>query len=576
MISSILHFFFTYGFVPNLLLCFYVLYLIALKKKHRTLYAFALIGLTFLIKLQNFFLDDSYNSDEPYWIAGVRLLADNFNPYITCNPLSSGIGALIPLYLFNAIIHLNFFTIRVLETIMDLVTLFFSYKMLSNRLKNNRALLFLGMVILFCFLNLSFDKTFYTYNTEHFCILIFAFVVYIFNKSLILDKGNHEQMEGGKLSNYIAIAGLLLGFSLFIKPQNIPVMFLLFIFYEVFIIYRKQFKYAASLVIYCLLPVIVALLYFWYNGSIYDFYEEYIVTNISYTGIGYINANLHKNMGIDFLSICHYSAPIFKSVFLIICLSIAFIFAANVGKLKGSTKKDILYLLQRPLFFLWVFRFPVLFLGVFVLTIYEIVLPKNYFHHYYILLYQPLLILLMSMRWFEVRKWLIALILIIYTVTLCHKNYAYSSRNNSDDPKYFKNISRVRVEFKKEVSQLDSVVNENNCNKKYILVWGTDLRMFVYGRYLSVNRNIENWTLLGYSGNLKDYYIKCFISDLKANVVNNKFALLQYDKTEMIQNSISFADFVQKNGLSSYFKSIKQVGAHSGYSFYVVELNSGK
>jgi len=560
-------------------LCFYALYLIVFKKEHKLLYVIALIGLTFLIKLPNLYFD-GYGSDEPSWITTVHEMANNFNPYITFDPTTSGIGAMIPLYLFNTIFHINYFTLRLFETIIDLTTLFFTFKVLESRLNQNKPLLYLAMVLFYGFLYLSFDREFNTYNTEHFCILIFSIVLYSLNRIFIFSENGQKQSDRKKLYTYIVWAGLFLGFSVFVKLQNVPVMFFMFILFMLTLLSKKLWRETFVFVACCTLPVILFLLFFLYKGTLNDFYERYLVTNIEYNRSSYVNAmnpNLQHKIGLDLRSISSQSYHVFMGVFSIIALSLSLIFGTNFLKLIEAAKKNGLLFYKKNYDFLFALGVSVSLVVLFCLTIYEIVIPQNYFHHYFILLYQPLLLLFACMKWFKVKKWALIFLMVINFFFLCGKNYIYAGyyRSYSKYVFRFKNINGADAKFHNEISQLDSATHQTNCSEKYIILWGTmDIRVFVYGKFLPAYRDVADYHLLAHTGKLKDYYINCFISDIKTNIGHNKVILLQYNKKAIASNYKSFADFVNENNLNRYFKSIKVVSSYPEYSFYEVTLTS--
>ncbi|MFN2440292.1 MAG: hypothetical protein ABR503_13900, partial [Chitinophagaceae bacterium] len=120
--------------------------------KKKIVYFFLLTLLTFLIKLPYFFLGE-LNPDESQWITIIRIWNEEFNPYINSDVGSSGVLALIPLYLVNKIIPLHYSTIRILGTIFDLLTIYLTYKIFLAHLKQNKNLLFISLAVLYCMLN---------------------------------------------------------------------------------------------------------------------------------------------------------------------------------------------------------------------------------------------------------------------------------------------------------------------------------------------------------------------------------------------------------------------------------------
>jgi len=584
MTESFIHFYSTFLFVPNFLLALYLLYVIVFKIKNRTLYTILLVASTFLIKLPGFYYN-CYSGDETGWIACVRALTDNFNPYISVDPTTSGIGSLIPLYLFNQIIHLNYFTIRIVETIMDLVTLFFTYKVLISRLSGNKNIFYIAIMFLYGMLNLSFMREFNTYNTEHFCILIFALLIYILNKLWIQYDASQDKTSRTNISLNIAVAGLTLGFSLFVKLQNLPVMFMMFIFYVSFLLWKKKVMKTILFIAYCTIPLLLFLIFFWFKGSVHDFYIRYIVTNLEYADKGVVDANSHGRPGLSLQNIVEHSSFVFIEVFSCIFLSFCIIILCNLQKIFNAFKTLGMFSIKKIFIYAYQYKFSILFVLIFAVTFYEVVKPKNFFDHYYLLFYQPLILFFVCLMRLEVKRGVMVFIVMINLFFVCGKNYIYAENDIKDTPKYipfkdmqyrchFKSIFAANSEFENEIKQLDSLVAATHCDDKYIMVWGGSIRIYAYSKFLSAYRDIGNYHLLAHEGAIKKYYIDGFISDLERNVKKDKFVLIEPSQNQSSKGSRSFAEFVKENHLDNYFKSVKLEKAYSAYSFYTVELNN--
>jgi len=580
MTDSLIHFYFTYLFVPNFLLVLYTLYLIIYKSKNKGLYTILLVALTFLIKFNTFYFNCGSN-DETGWIAYVHALAADFNPYISVDPTTSGIGALIPLYLFDQIIHINYFTIRLLETIIDMVTLYFTYKILITRIGNNKNLLYLSMMFLYCILNVSFMRDFYTYNTEHFCVLVFAVLLYILNNLFIQgDKGN-DQTTASNIS--INIAGLLVGFSLFIKLQNLPVMFFMFMFFLLYLMVKKYFRQAFFFIVCCIIPVLTCLLFFWYKGSIHDFYIRYLITNLEYSDNGVIDAHLQAKTGLSLHSIIEHSSFIFIEVYSLVFLSIFMVVLLNLRYILRTYKPIMAFSMKKVKTYVSDHKLQIIFLLFFIIDTFEIVKPKNFFDHYYLLLYQPLILLFVCVSKLQVKKWVMVFIVTINFIFIFGKNYIYAEADITDTSRYipfresqhrahFVSIFGADKQYHNELKQLDSVVKATNADDRYIMVWGQDIRIYAYSRYLSAFRDIGNYHLLAHKGEMKTYYINDFMSDLDKNVKGNKIILIEETKGKSLANSQSFEEFVNENNLEGHFKIIKLLPTYPLYSFHVIEM----
>jgi hypothetical protein len=210
---------FSQSFLYKIALIFvavYLIYLLVFKStgRNKIFYLLLITLLTFLIKLPYFFLGE-LNPDESEWITIVKIWNVDFNPYISSDPQTSGIIALIPLYLFDKLIPLNYSTIRILGTFFDLLTIYLTYQILLQHLKQNKNLLFIVLFVLYCMLNVNIEADFIAYNTEHLCILVFTTLVYILNKIGILFKPEAREERKRPPMSLLFIAGLLIGSSLF-------------------------------------------------------------------------------------------------------------------------------------------------------------------------------------------------------------------------------------------------------------------------------------------------------------------------------------------------------------------------
>ncbi len=582
MTDSIIYFYATYLFVPNLILVLWVIYLIVFGSRNKALYTILLIGLTFLIKLPGFYYN-SYSVDETGWIACVRSLRDHFDPYINVDPTTSGIGALIPLYLFSLLFHLDYFSIRIFETMMDLATLHFTYKILLSRLGNNKRLLYVGLILLYSVLNLSFMREFDTYNTEHFCIFIFSVLLFILISLYLKQSESNGQITSRNTHIYIAIAGLLFGFSLFVKLQNLPVMFILFVFYLVFLLSKRPFVQTILFVIYCMVPLLFWFLFFLYNGALHDFYVRYLLTNFEYAENGVKNTKI----GLSFRSIIEHSSFVFVEVFSIVFLTFCVLFLANLRRILKGLKSIWPFSFKKFDGQLLSYKLMILFILILAATFFEIVKTKNFFIHYYLLLYQPLILFFVCIARLGVKKWVLASIVMINSLFICGKNYVYAAKDINNIPKYvpfkdmqyqchFKSIFEANSKYQNEANQLDSVITNTNCDNKYIIVWGPDIHILAYGNFISAYRDIWNgghWAQ--HESLLRSYYIHDFLSDIKKNSRGGKLVLIDQPNDGTIASSSSFSAFVNENNLAGNFKSIHLIKSYQGYAFYAIELNNG-
>ncbi|MEO7293192.1 MAG: hypothetical protein ABIW34_08825 [Ginsengibacter sp.] len=520
-----------------------IIYLLVFKDngKRNIIYLLFITLLTFLIKLPYFTLGD-LNPDESEWITIVKTWNVNFNPYINTDPHTTGIIALLPFSLLNKLIPIHYSTIRIVGTLFDLLTIYLTYQILLQHLKQNKKLLFIALAVLYCMLNVSIEPDFIAYNTEHLCILVFTAIVYPFYKMGILFKQDDNDEKQSSIA-LLFIAGLLIGASLFIKLQNIPAIFFLFCFVSFHFLKNKNYTHLVFLIVFCLLPVFIVLLTLYLKGSLNDFYIRYILTNLDYTSKGLNFAFADKKLYEPF----HFKLKNFYPFLTILCL-VSLLTITNINKIKKA-------ILNKNLLF---------FLIILVVTLYEIMQPKNYFQHYYLLLYQPLIPLLIIYKNFEVRKAIFYSILAFQFLFL----WVLKSKNTAlflDDPAFDKHL------YSKLIPEINSAAGLYNCDNKYIMVWGWNTRYYVYGNFLPVVREVVNIHLFTHTGYLENYYLNSFITDLQQSGLKKILViddLLKQTRFKLYK----FSEFIYHYHLNIYFRQITKVGHNDNYDTYVIEL----
>ncbi len=522
----------------------HILYVLVFKStgKSKLIYLVIIALLTFLIKLPYFSLGE-LNPDESEWITIVQIWKVNFSPYINSDPHTSGIVALLPLYLLDIFISLNYSSIRILGTVFDLLTIYLTYRILQSHLKQNKMLLFLALAVLYCMLNLSIESDFIAYNTEHLCILIFTALVYILNEMGIFLNPDMANERKRHFVSLLMFAGLLFGASLFIKIQNVPAFFILFCFVSFHFLKNKNYKHFVYLILISLLPVIIILLSLYLNGSFYDFYVRYVLTNLDYAS---------KGLNFDFIDSLVYEPYRFKlkSLYpfsLIICLAF-FLIITNLKKQKKS-------LLNQNFYY---------FLLVLVVTIYEIIQPKNYFQHYFLLLYQPLIFLFICFKNLEVRK-------SILVITFACQFLFFWIFKIKDKSLVLNDSKTEKLFYSKITKDIQSKTEITNCDTKNILVWGWNSPYYVYGNFIPVTQDFVNVHLFTHKGYLEDYYLSSFISDLQRNK-HKKILVIDDLQKRKKWKLYRFSEFIHHYNLSKYFKRLTMIEHNEKYDTYVIEV----
>ena len=287
--------------------------------------------------------------------------------------------------------------------------------------------------------------------------------------------------------------------------------------------------------------VIVAILYS--NGSLNDFYPRYILTNIDYTSKGlnfaFIDPNLYEPYRFRLRSLYPF--------FIIICFTFL-LTITNINSLKKVIFSQNFYF----------------FSIVFLVTVFEILQPRNYLQHYYLLLYQPLIPLFICFKNFEIRKSIILIILVLQFLF-----YWYFRKNDVNLFLYAGTSEKIL--YSKITDDIKLKAELNNCDKKYILEWGWNNRYYVYGNFIPVSRDFVNVHLFTHEGYLQNYYIHSFISDIERK---NLKRILVIDDLQRLKRFklYTFPEFIQRYGLSKYFRSLTILDHNDIYNTYVIEL----
>jgi hypothetical protein len=339
------------------------------------------------------------------------------------------------------------------------------------------------------------------------------------------------------------IAGLLVGSSLFIKLQNLPVIFIVFCFACFHFLKSKEYKKLMLFILFCLLPVSGMVSIFLIKGSLFDFYSRYILTNLFYSANG---------LNFDFIDRELYERSRFKLhkiyPFLVI-LFFAFLLAVtNILKIKK--------VLSRPVFYF--------FLLIFIAAVYESFQPKTYLQHYYLLLFQPSIIFFLCLKEFHVKKIFIPLAILFQFLYLWFFRW-------EDKSMFIPYLTSEHTSYKKITSDITIKAELNNCDSNNILVWGWNSRYYVYGDFLPVIRDFVNVHLFIHEDFLERYYLHSFIADLQRN--NTKRILVIDDLQRQKRFKLfKFPEFIDHYNLNKNFHEITMVEHNDQYDTYVLEL----
>lgn len=351
----------------------------ALEKKFASYIPFIVFGLAvfflFAVRLISF-NNNVLNHDEIEWLYGIHRMLIDPTPFIgfeahTSGPLSIYILSVLNFFFKEPqAIHLRFFSFFLL-IVPSLALLFWGKK----NYVNYAGLGFMTALLSINFLPFKYlTEDFFCYNTEFQILFFTALLFTILQSNLTITR--------------VFIYSLLLVLFIFIKIQ---VVFLLIYFGFAMLLKLIYYQKSQLLKVYifsALLLLTLILSYLWISGVLYEGYYIYIEKNILY------QATL-SGAQIDWLLVLKAIIRVFYQQFLSLSLSLGFCFAFL---LFGLYRKNI----KVPSFSLRLLNHPLILSGgLFLVSLFTVLLSKNNFGHYYINAFFP-----MAIFFSELYKWL--------------------------------------------------------------------------------------------------------------------------------------------------------------------------
>lgn len=301
-----------------------------------------------------------FNLDEIEWIYCLNRCFENPIPFIGFDAHTSGPLAIY--FLFPLKIIMNNIELMHLRIYNFFIFIIPSLLIVFNVFKGKYSYLSL---LIFSSLLLIYDKDFYSYNSEYPIILFVCLFIYIITRSVI-----------SKFNTFILV--LIIIFLPFIKFQSILFSFFFFvIFYWKLILYEKKlFKY--SFLLFLSLLVWIFLMVNFFIGFELFFYS-YIIRNLQYAASFSSNSWL-----VAIIDNFNFHIKFFLPYYIVIFGISTFTFIKNYKRIIYFIK--VSYLKKQ-------FDF-ITFLGLFTISFFSVLIPKNNFVHYFILMFPAIVFLL--------------------------------------------------------------------------------------------------------------------------------------------------------------------------------------
>jgi hypothetical protein len=196
--------------------------------------------------------------------------------------------------------------------------------------------------------------------------------------------------------------------------------------------------------------------------------------------------------------------------------------------------------------------------------LYEIIKPGTYFQHYFLLLYQPLISLFLSFKYFDVRKSKVIAVLALQFLFF----WTFNIKNKS---LFLNEVAYEKTLYNNIVSDIKSKIDLYDCDRKNILVWGWNSPYYVYGNFLPVTRDYVNVHLFTHEGYLEKYYLHSFVSDIQKNKQKKILVIDDLQKRKRWKK-FKFSEFIHHYNLFKFFKAITLTEHNEQYDTYVLEL----
>lgn len=441
----------------------------------------------FLFHFPNFALGDLHVDENEHIGEGITLFHD-LRFWLSVDGTTVGPLSLYPVVILNFFnIGVGYFTIRILNLFLWLLTAYVVYRIFRLKFSKVEARLFVLPLILLVGL---FCSVYYvTYNGEVPTGLLIVISIYCIFRVL--------SSPSNKL--YQFLSGLVLVLIPFGKIQVGPLALIVGITLLIYLaIQRVNFTFVLLGVILPLLPFIYYLLKY---DVFYDFWQSYIVNNLSYAAKGE-GLETHRGLLINFIK---FPLLVLRNVETQIIFLLGFTIIISILYKVRREKifwRTLLSVYSRS-FFLFLY---------FILSVICISIPGNIFPHYAIFLIVPIILL---NGWFYnhilnsyqgikknlVFAFLFCLLPSIVTIFSFHSRDRFSPK--------FLIASVMNNPVAEEICRLSSPEDR-------IATWGTDNYIFPETGLLMGTREVHTQRQI-LSNRQQDYYLNRYILDLEMN-----------------------------------------------------------
>lgn len=505
-----------------------------MRQKIVKLFPFFFIIIIFLFRLDSF-KNIILNIDEIEWIYALNRCYINPIPFIGFDAHTSGpiaIYLLLPLKLFVSSVELKH--LRIYSFFVFIIpSLFFVYYSFKGRLA------FFSLAIFSSFF-LIFNKDFFAYNTEYPIILFVTIIV-----NLLLKK---------KQSTFKLFITLLLIIILpLIKFQAILLSFLFFsILLTNIILYDRYYlKIMILISSFFVLNFIVLIQIF---VGIELFYYSYVIRNIQYA-----SSFSAKNLFVSISENINLQLSLFYPFYILL-----------IGLLIFLIKKYFIFFLSSFKSLLILKKTDFLLIGgLFVFSFISVLIPKNNFTHYFILMFPSLnflLVYLLSKLTFDKMAVFILLLLVnvdylqFNTDKVYNKLITGNSKGRLDYEKY-----QLSSKVEKEIDTLidnkikpgDAVIILGWFNTlptyykykdKFIYPYRSGHTVFLYNSSFFQDKKVFQFEFANFKNDISNQK-KVYLLDLEGNIKkinSNQFKKYIKNKFDIIRKTNNFVLLVSK------------------------------
>ena len=505
-----------------------------MKQKIITISPFLFLFLIFLFRYDSF-QNIILNIDEVEWIYTLNRCYLNPIPFVGFDAHTSGpfaIYLLLPLKLFVSSVELNH--LRIYNFFVFIIpSLFFVFYSFKGRLA-------IFSLSIFSSFFLIFNKDFFAYNSEYPIILFVTIIVYLLlGKSYNLSK--------------LTFILLLVVILPFIKFQAILLsFFFFFMLINNINFYNRKLLKKMLFITFIIVLIIMVLIQVFIGVDL--FYYSYIVRNVEYA-----NSFSSKNWLVSISENIYLHLTLFYPFYILLIAMLSFLikkyftFILNLFmKLQILKKTDFL-----------------LIGGLFVFSFISVLIPKNNFTHYFILMFPSLnflLVYLLSKLSFDKIAVFIILLLINVNYLQINADKVYSKliTGNSKGRLYYEKY-QLSPKVEKEIDTLiynkikpgDAVIILGWFNAlptyykykdKFIYPYRSGHSVFLYNSSFFQDKKVFQLEFANFKKDISNQK-KVYLLDLEGNIKkinSNQFKKYIKNKFDIVRKTNNFLLFESK------------------------------